>query len=115
MTKQNYIEQILGMSDLVMFAITYAFGLLGIFISILWHASNRDKSSQATPVPFSWIFLLKDNIQRITLSLILLFVGIRFSKQMFGQDLTMWVALGVGLTLDKVSQFLKNLSLGARK
>jgi hypothetical protein len=111
---KNYIEQIIGMQDPVLFAISYAFGLLGVILSLLWHTSRRNKSNKATPYNFSWRFLLKDNLQRIATSVLLLFIGIRFSKEIIGQDVTMYVALAIGLGLDKLSQMLKNKTLTAR-
>jgi hypothetical protein len=115
MVKQNYIEQILGMADVKLFLIVYAFGLLGVLMSILLHVNGRDKTSPDTPVPFSWKFFIQDNLQRIVTALILLFLGIRFAGEMFGMGITMWTALVVGFCLDKVAQFLKNMSLEARK
>lgn len=111
---KSYLEHIVGPNDLVSFAAAFTFALIGIFLSLLLHARNRNKQSKSTPITFSWGFLLKDNLQRMATSLLLTFVGLRFSNELLGMEFTMWTALIVGFLLDKVAQALKNLSLKQR-
>lgn len=113
--KQPFLEQFLGTSDTVTFAVSYLFAIIGSLIMLRYEASKRDKSSPATPYSFNTLFLIKDNLIRIFSSLLLIFVGIRFSSAILGQEVTFYSALVIGASLDKISEYLKNISQSARK
>lgn len=83
------------------------FASFGIAISLLISSRKRDKHSPETPFRFDFLFLITDNINRILLSMLLVFVTLRFSQELFGANFTMYFALGVGLGLDRLSANLQ--------
>jgi hypothetical protein len=113
--KQTFIQQLIGTEDIVQFSVSFTLALIGAFIMLRYEASARDKHSPNTPYGFDIKFLVKDNVLRLANTLALIFVGIRFSNMIFGGEVTFYTALVIGASLDKVSQFLKNLSSKARK
>lgn len=115
MEKLTFFERFIGTSDISSFVILFLFALIGAFISLRFQAHKRNKKSNSTPERFSWKFMLIDNINRIAVTFLLIFLGLRFSTMLLGQDMTEWGAVLLGLGLDKISELLKNLSLKARK
>ena len=106
----NLLESLLGTTDVSSFAAAYLFGLIGAFLSLRFQAVKRDKKSEATPEHFSTWFLLSDNALRILTSMLLVFIGIRFAKELLGMDGTVYSSLVIGFGIDKISQALKDLS-----
>lgn len=88
------------------------FALLALVLSLYLHSQKRDPESSATPVKYSWLFLIWDNIKRIVAGQIVLFLLFRFITELLGRELSMWMAVGMGFFLsygvDKAIQFLKD-------
>ena len=101
-------QKIIGSNDLTSFLAAFIFALIGVALSLLWHATTRNQNSPNTPVKFSWNFLLSDNVKRIAASLITIFIAIRFYPDLFGKPINEYLAFGVGLGLDKISEVIKN-------
>jgi len=110
---EQFLEQFLGTKDTLGFGVSYLIAVIGALIMLRFEASKRDKASKNTPYAFNPWFLLRDNLIRIFTSLLLIYVGIRFSDLIFGSEITFYTALVIGASLDKISQWLKNIS--ARK
>ena len=89
---------------------SYLIAVIGALIMLRFEAAKRDKSSKNTPYQFSAWFLFRDNAMRILTSLLLIYVGIRFSNLIFGSEVTFYTALGIGASLDKISGWVKGLS-----
>jgi hypothetical protein len=102
------IKHLLGGLNPDQFAACVFFALVGVVISLLIHATNRDKNAPRTPVKFSFSFLLADNWQRILLNLLMILVTLRFCKEITGYDINMFVALVIGLAYDKLGELLRN-------
>lgn len=111
---EKFLFNVLGTADYPYFFSTVFFSLLGVFISLLIHALHRDSLSPRTPVWFSWNFLFSDNLIRLIgsglCSLLLIFVAIRFTKELLGLELNFFVALLIGFCSDKLAQKLKEVS-----
>lgn len=111
---EEFIQNILGGITVGKFAASFFFALIGIFISLMISTTTRDPDSKRTPFCFSWAFLWSDNSQRIAksivLTLLVMFVSIRFAKELLGTDLTMIFAFSVGLGLDRIKEMLKEKS-----
>ncbi len=90
------------------FFASFFFALIGVAISLLVHTTQRDVRSNNTPFAFSWSFLLKDNMRRIIAGLLVIYVAIRFHPDLFGEPITDWKSLGVGLVVDKLAELIKN-------
>lgn len=87
------------------------FALTGVAISLLYSIDNRDKFSARSPVKFSFWFFLSDNSHRITLNILLILVFLRFTPELIGKELTMWLALLVGLGFDRLASILREKKL----
>lgn len=111
---EKFTITILGTSDFSSFAASFVFALIGIFLSLRLHAKKRNKADTETPYRFSAKFLMLDNLDRIASSVVLVFVALRFCKELVGVDLTMYFALLIGFGLDKISEGLKKASFKAR-
>lgn len=101
-------QHLLGTSDTAKFIACVLFALIGTVISLLVHATNRNKNSAKTPYKFSFVFLIADNWQRIVLNLLLILVTIRFCKEVTGLELNMFVSLLIGISYDKIGEYLRN-------
>lgn len=92
-------------------AAAFVMALIGIALSLLLFTTKRDPMSDRTPIEFSWKFFWNDNLKRvlksIALTILVLFVTIRFSQEIMGQKLTMFYAFSLGLGLDKVIETIK--------
>lgn len=107
---QPVAEQIFGTNSFQNFVTQYFFAMIGVAISLLLHGANRDVDNKSTPTNFSFIFLLKDNWKRILLNLLVIFVTIRFFKEITGFELSLFFCLLVGIGYDKLIQFIKTKS-----
>lgn len=87
---------------------TYIFAFIGAIYSLSLNVKSRDKLSPESPYHFSWNFLWCDNTKRIITSVISIFICLRFAKEIFGVDVTMYFALIIGFSLDKLSQYIKD-------
>lgn len=104
----SILKDILGTEIWQPFVTQMFMALIGVSISLLLHAQTRDKYSPATPVKFSIGFLIVDNWKRVVLSLLLIYVFIRFFPEIFGINLSLFWCLAIGLSLDKLAQWLKD-------
>lgn len=113
---QDTIQQlkalILGPASLAYYMGAEFFALLALILSLYSHSTTRDVNAPSTPVKFSWAFLIMDNFKRIVLGQIALFLIFRFTTELMGRPLNMFIAVGVGFLLsyglDKVIQALKD-------
>lgn len=89
---------------------SFMMALVGQAFRMLVTANKRDPGSPRTPYEFSWTFLISDNSIRIykgiALSIITIFVSLRFANYFIGKTLggpfTMLYAFLLGLCLDFV-------------
>lgn len=102
------LEHIFGTTDISKFFACVFFALIGTAISLLIHATNRDKNSMKTPYRFNFTFLIADNWQRILLNFLLIVITIRFCKELTGMNLNMFVSLIIGVGYDKLGELLRN-------
>jgi hypothetical protein len=81
---------------------------IGIFMSLLLHTTGRDVMSENTPIRFSWQFFWKDNIKRIFVSFMLIYITLRFTPSILGIKVTDYVAFAIGFINDKLAQIIKD-------
>ncbi|MGY0034470.1 hypothetical protein [Pedobacter sp. NJ-S-72] len=98
---EKLIELLLGNNDWPTFVAAMIFALIGAIISLRVKASKRDKLSPETPYKFSLTFLVWDNLLKLLASALPVFIGIRFSSALFGQEVTMVSALFIGYGSDR--------------
>lgn len=106
--KKTFLENLFGPGDPGMFLAALVYAMVGVTISLLYDSSKRDQNKVSTPNDFSWGYLLIDNIKRIVLSVLLVVVSLRFSRELLGADLTMYLALLIGIGFDRLGLLLKN-------
>lgn len=113
--KQEILKHLLGPGDPGYFIAAFIYAMVGMLISLLVSASKRDQSKLTTPEAFSWRYLLWDNAKKIILTLILVIVTLRFSREFMGADLTMYLALLVGLGWDMLGEMWRKKGLFDKK
>ncbi len=111
----KFLQHLLGTMDVPYFFALVFFAMTGAVISLLIHASNRNKESMNTPYRFNFWFLIRDNWQRVILNLILIVVTIRFCTEITGYKITEFVALLIGVFYDKLGEFLRNKNILDKK
>lgn len=84
------------------------FALMGALIYSWREVKDRDVQGTKTPVKFSFRFLIRDNIKRYILTLLLIYIQFRFFKEMTGYELTEYTALLIGFSSDGLSGISKN-------
>lgn len=108
---QEFKQLVLGDLSIPTYLAAFFFSLLAIGLSLILGSLGRDKFSPATPVKFSWTFLILDNTKRIAAGLIIIFLFYRFAPTIIGRSLSMESAVGIGfsisLGLDQLLGFLK--------
>jgi len=119
METQNY-SYLLGFIPGLMFLAMIFFAAIGVFIRMLLDATERDKTSTATPVRFSFWFLIKDNWKTILLAVIMVLITLRFAASVFedqfsldalaepaGKEKWLFGSLVIGVFYSSVTQALK--------
>ena len=104
------LQEILGTDTYQAFITQFFFAILGVAISLLLHGANRDVKEVSTPNQFSLVFLIKDNWKRIVLNLLIIFITIRFFKEITGFELSLFFCFVIGFSYDKLLQLLKSRS-----
>lgn len=111
---EEFKQLILGYVSIAYYMAAEFFALLALILSLYLHSKKRDPQAASTPVKFSWLFLIWDNLKRIVVGQIAFFLIFRFATEIIGRELNMWIAVGVGFFLsfglDKAIQFIKDKS-----
>lgn len=106
----EFVESIIGTTAPAKMLGMVIFIALGWALAILQDTNTRNVNSTATPAQFSWRFFFLDNIKRIALTLIIVFVQLRFFEQLTGQPLNEYTAFLLGFSSDCVSAMGKRNS-----
>ena len=96
---KDFLLSLLGM-PWTQFLSVFFIVLVGIAISLLVDSMGRDTKSAKTPSKFSWKFLLLDNLKRIFLVVLVIFVSIRFYTELYDGTVNEWAGLLLGLSMD---------------
>jgi hypothetical protein len=106
----KFFHSLLGNIEPMTFLLFLIWGMIGIFVNILIHASGRDVRTDYSPLQFSWTYLIKDNWKRGLLGIFLLIVSIRFSNEILGVETTAFASFWIGLTSHKLINIFRRLS-----
>lgn len=113
------LDYLTGGIDANKFIAAGIFALVGVFLSLLLGTTKRDVESPRTPIQFDWNYFWSDNTKRFLTSLatgiIVIFVSLRFAKELFGVELSMIYSFGCGLGFDRLIEYFKNLRNGKEK
>lgn len=104
---KQFLQYVLGTSDIPMYAALWFFACLGILLSLLIGAVKRKPDSPHTPFSFSWKFLWSDNFRRILATATLVFITFRFTEQLIGTQISLWAAFLIGLGHDQLAAIAK--------
>lgn len=115
MENSRFLMLALGTNDVLLFVMAVFFALIGMAVILLIKAGKRDKHSKNTPYKFDGWFLILDNLREVVLSFILVFLALRFSVEYAGVELTVWYALIIGLSFQKLSGWVSALEFKARE
>ena len=107
-------DRILGNLSWSMLWGAFIFGYLGMLLRWIWTTLRGWKTSYRTPKKFSWSFWFRDNLGVKLLSFfgntIVMFVFFRFTDELVGEALSMFIAFVIGLCVDYFADMLKNIS-----
>lgn len=99
----------------------FFFAFLGIMLSLYQSSRSRDKLSPNTPLKFSLTFLIWDNLKRVVITLIVMFILFRILDLSY-VPLMIGVGIVVSVALDRIivalmgwSDDIFNLLASARK
>lgn len=106
--KITLTQYLLGGLDPVLFIACVWFAALGIAAALLVQSLFRNKKSEKTPKEFSWKFLFYDNWRKALLTVILVYLSIVFSYNLFGLSMTTWVACLIGFGYDNLLKVWKD-------
>lgn len=122
MSAAEFIKQVLGhftgVSDpenYPIYVTKWLIAFVGVYISLRLHAKKRNPESENTPPQFSFMFLIRDNLKRLGITMALIYAFLRFPDLWIMQfplmaqlpELQFALPLVVGLALDKIAQWLK--------
>lgn len=106
-TKFHWHSVITGATATATFWEFCFFALLGIILSILMNTTTRDPKSVSSPVGFSFLYMCRDNAKRFLVSLISVYVCLRFTPEILTIQLTDFWAFAIGLGFDKLVGLIK--------
>lgn len=112
---EKFTTLILGSQDGSTYAAYFVFALIGALISLYIKSLKRDPNSKNTPVKFSWRFLVLDNFMRLVAGFLLSFLAFRFSIEFLGKEVTMWGAVLIGASTDRLAGLFEGIEEQARK
>lgn len=112
---EKFQQLMLGTTDLPTYAAYFVFALIGAIISLYIKSLKRDKSSPNTPVAFKWGFLIQDNIMRLFAGFLLAYLAFRFGTEFVGEETTVFSAVFIGASTDRLVGLFEALQNNARK
>lgn len=107
---KEFLSLVFGDISLAMYLACFLYAAIGAGVYTYAEVSGRNVESVNTPRKFSIKFLLLDNIKRYFLTIILIFLQFRFSKETLGVDLNPYVALSMGFSADGLAGIGKRLT-----
>jgi hypothetical protein len=109
--KQELINLILGEASIVTYIGTFVFVLFGLVIKWYFKIKTAVKTNENSPSVFSWGYFISQNLFTklfsILANIIICFVVLRFSMELFNVPVSMLFALSVGMLFDYFVDFLR--------
>ena len=111
----TFWEQILGIVPISTYLAGGVFIAIGILISWFYKAKQAQKNNINTPDTFSWNLFLFSKLPRKLMSILVNsligFLAMRFTNELFGMVLTMFLCLIIGITFDVIIVKISKLQL----
>lgn len=111
---ETYLSELLGNRSVAVWLVCFTFIIIGVLLSLIVSAKERNKDSPNTPYKFSFKFLVHDNILRILGSVLIAFTVIRFGEDMVGAHIGYFGSLLMGLCFDQLVKFIAEWQKKAR-
>lgn len=112
---EELIKHLFGEQNWAWWVAVLIWAFIGCLLNLYFYAVNtRNKYSSETPNQFSIGFLMWDNIQRLVIGFILSFICIRFSMELLGTEVTIYIGFVYGLGSDKLAGLLSKAEMAAR-
>jgi hypothetical protein len=111
---EKFLNQFLGTTDVPTYAAALILALIGAILQLRIKATKRNVLSTATPVKFSFWFMVQDNLQQLFTGFLITFVVLRFSNELLGQTLTMWLAFLIGMFNSSFAGIIQKFEIKAR-
>jgi hypothetical protein len=84
------------------------FANIGLAVNYFFKVKKAIKTNDNSPDNFSIKYFIKNNWQDISLTILLVFVGLRFTQELLGLQITMWVAFIIGFGIDKLVDIINS-------
>lgn len=98
----SIIELIFSTSDWRFLIAGFFYLNVGIFLASVINTTRREPNSERTPFRFSWKFFGQDNWKRWLKSIVFGLLAMRFSQEILNQNLTVYLALTIGVSIDAI-------------
>jgi len=105
---KTFIDSLLGGQEAPIFLTNAFFALLGVVLTLLLSTTFRDVESKRTPVAFSWRFFWIDNRKRIAAGIILIYLALRFTEELFGVEVSNFFSVLIGCINDQIAFIVKD-------
>ncbi len=112
---KQFLEQLLGTTDLPTYAAWFVLAFIGAITAILIRAKSKYKSSIETPSKWNWGFLIQDNLINLVVGFLITFIFLRFSNETLKMEPTAFGALIIGATNNELALLFIKFSMKARK
>ena len=110
---KTFVQYVQGDLSTIEYEVAFFFAFLGMFLRWVWHTNKAIQSNDTTPWKFDLAYWLRDNLLSKSLSiittLIVIFISLRFSRDLMGVYFSCFYAFTVGLFLDFIVNKLKQL------
>jgi len=111
---KDYLDLIFGANPFYWYMAAFTFAFIGQFLLWAWFTFRAVKRNPETPNKFSWSYWwennAKDKAVRVLVVCAVIFLGLRFASDWFNTLPTMAYAFGVGIGIDSLIGFIKNLA-----
>lgn len=111
---EKFTQVIIGDMEVPVFLGYYALAVFAEILSLAIRADNKRKDSPYTPDKFSWSFFFRDNLLKIFINLAVTALAIRFSNELVGQEITGWLSIIIGFTINFLVVKIQNIENSAR-
>ncbi len=82
------------------------FALVGLALNYFIKVKKGIKRSEHSPDKFSLKYFVENNYQDIVITALLIFISLRFTQELLGVELTMWIAVLIGFGIDFIQDII---------
>lgn len=101
------MKYLIGPTEPGLFLACIFFAMLGVAFVLMYGTTLRKVESLESPKNFSWKYLGKDNLIRLSVSIISVYIALRFLPELFNMELTELTAFMVGTSIDGIALLIK--------